>query len=111
MDPSLALRLERGELVAFPSVPFTLPPKDDLSLLFDLKLAALSKNISYNPSTKRVSGYVSQGPANQESLGRIFNTYSQNLVRWLSTALPAYSNSWEPDRATFRSEEEATRRL
>jgi hypothetical protein len=111
MDTSLMIRLERGEVVAFPSAAFTIPQGDDLLLLLDLQLAALSKNISYDPATKRVSGFVVQDRAQPEPLSRIFETFSNNLTRWLAGVLPAYSKAWTLDRATFRSEEEATRRL
>jgi hypothetical protein len=108
---SLMIRLERGELVTFPNASFALPQGDDLSLLFDLKLAALSKNISYDPASNRVSGFVVQGRAQHEPLARIFAAFSRNVTAWLASLLPPYSTAWALDRATFRSEEEATRRL
>jgi hypothetical protein len=108
---SLMIRLERGELVTFPTPSFALPQGDDLSLLCELQLATLSKNISYDPATKRVSGFVVQGHAQHEPLAHIFAAFSRNVTDWLAALLPSYSTAWTLDRATFRSEEEATRRL
>lgn len=108
---ALMTRLERGELVTFPSAPFALPQGDDLKLLFELQLAALSKNISYDPVTHRVSGFVAQGRARQEPLARLFAAFSRGATNWLASLLPPYSTAWTLDRATFLSEEEATRRL
>jgi hypothetical protein len=104
-------RLERGELVTFPTAPFALPQGDDLALLFEIQLAALSKNISYNPATNRVSGFVVQGHVQREPLARIFAAFSHAITEWLASLLPWYCAAWTLDRATFRSEEEATRRL
>ena len=111
MDASYLTRLERGEILAFPSAPFTLPQGDDLSMLFESQLAALSKNISYNPATRQASGFVVQGRAQSEALVRLFDAFSHNVTQWLASLLPEYSTAWTLDRATFRSEEEATRRL
>jgi hypothetical protein len=111
-DPrELMMRLERGQLVTFPTASFPLPQGDDLALLFDLQLAALSKNISYDPANNRVSGFVLKDRAQHEALASIFAAFSRSVTDWLASLLPAYCPSWTLDRATFRSEEEATRRL
>jgi hypothetical protein len=104
-------RLERGELVTLPSASFSLPQGDDRALLFELRTASLSKNISYDPATRHVSGFAVQGRSQTEPLARIFATLSSAITDWLAALLPAYRTGWVPDRATFRSEEEATRRL
>jgi 3-deoxy-D-manno-oct-2-ulosonic acid (Kdo) hydroxylase len=104
-------RLERGEIVTFPAASFALPRDDDLSLLFALQLAALSKNISYDPATQRVSGFIAQGRAQHKPLLRLFDAFSCSVTKWLASVLPPYHPAWTLDRATFRSEEEATRRL
>ena len=111
-DPRpLMTRLERGEIVTLPGAPFPLPHGDELSLLCELRTAPLSKNISYDPATKHVSGFVTLGRAQPEPLGRILAAFSRDVTDWLARALPAYGAGWTLDRATFRSEEEATRRL
>jgi hypothetical protein len=110
-DRALMMRLERGELVTFPYASFPLPQGDDLSLLFELQLAALSKNISYDPATNRVNGFIAQGRAQREPLARIFAAFSRGVTNWLASLVTPYSTAWTLDRATFLSEEEATRRL
>jgi hypothetical protein len=107
----LMTRLERGEIVTLPGASFPLPRDDDLALLFQLRTASLSKNISYDPATKGVSGFIVRDRAQPAPLARIFATFSCNVTNWLASALPAYSAACVLDRATFRSEEEATRRL
>ncbi len=108
---SLMSRLERGELVTYPNAAFPLPQGDELALLFGLQLGGLSKNISFDPATNRVSGFVRQARAQHEPLTRLFAAFSRSMTDWLAALLPPYSKAWALDRATFRSEEEATRRL
>lgn len=108
---SLMSRLERGELIIFPSASFALPQGDELALLFELKRTALSKNISFDPATQRVSGFVVEGRAQHEPLVHIFAAFSRSITEWLAALLPSYSTAWALDRATFHCEEEATRRL
>ena len=108
---TLMCRLERGEIVSFPTADFALPGGDDLALLFNLQLAAFSKNVSYDPATKHVSGFSAPGQDLAEPLARIFATCSASATAWLSTVLPNYCAAWSLDRVTFRPDEEATRRL
>ena len=49
--------------------------------------------------------------AQHEPLARLFAAFSCSVTEWLASLLPPYSKAWTLDRATFRSEEEATRRL
>src|SRR6516162_3829987 len=108
---SLMIRLERGELITFSQAPFPLPQETDLSLLFSMQLASLSKNISYDPATGRVTGFVHDNLTQPKSLARIFGEFSRRVSTWLGSWLPPYASACIADRATFRSEEEATRRL
>jgi hypothetical protein len=49
---ALAERLERGELIHYPIVPFPLPGGAEYALLLDLKLAAFSKtSVTIHPAT------------------------------------------------------------
>jgi hypothetical protein len=111
MDATLMTRLERGEVVTFPTAPFPLPQGGALSLLCELRTAALSKNISYDPVSKRLAGFVAQGRVQPDALAPIFADFSRDVTAWLASVLPAYGDALIADRATFRSEEEATRRL
>lgn len=113
-DPgsSLEERLERGELVFYPSCPFPLPEGDDQGFLLGQHSARWGhKNISYNPRTGRVTGFSRQTPEQAERLRRLLAGFSQTATSWLTTALPRYAGACEPDRASLRPEEEAVRSL
>jgi hypothetical protein len=104
--------LERGELVFFPQAPFPLPAGDDLAFLLAQRAAALGhKHISCNPQTGALTGLARQGAQQPERLRRLLIEFSRGVAAWLEQALPAYRGGVEPDRASFRPEEEATRRL
>jgi len=109
---SLEERLERGEIIPFTPSPFPLPAGDDLAFLMQQQLQGSShKNISYNPFNHAVSGFVQQSPAQAERLRNLLRDFSQNVQTWLGTLLPRYTQAWQPDRASLRPEEEATRKL
>lgn len=105
-------RLERGEIVTFEPCPFALPSANDLSFLMQQQLKGTGhKNISYNPANDTAAGFVfhSQNQANR--LQRLLRDFSQRACAWLATQLPRYAESWQLDRASLRTEEEATRKL
>jgi hypothetical protein len=105
-------RLERGEVLLYPTAPFALPHGDDNEFLLRQELAGLAhKNISYNPATGRLSGHVRRGPDQDGRLAAVFATFSRAVTDWLAQALPRYQGGCQPDRASFRPLEEATRRL
>src|SRR5262245_50689501 len=109
-------RLERGELFFFPSCPFPLPQGDDLRFLLEQRLARgflhwHHKNISYDPHSGRVSGYRRQSAEQPERLRGLLAGFSGVATAWLARLLPHYTRRWRLDRATLRTEEEATRRL
>jgi hypothetical protein len=105
-------RLERGELVLFPDCPFPLPTDDDRAFLSGQQLASRShKNISLDPHTGRTAGYRRTSAGQGDRLRRILADFSRTAGVWLGSVLPRYAADWQPDRATFRPEEEATRPL
>jgi hypothetical protein len=106
----LAARLERGELIYYPQCPFALPEGPDRELLLRQRLAALHKNVSYNPADSRVSGCVRQ-PGEDGELARVLGEFSRRVCAWVGEVLPLYAGGLRPDRATLHPEEEATRRL
>jgi hypothetical protein len=111
VSTSPAERLERGEVLFFPTAPFALPQDDDLDFLLRQELGSLAhKNISYNPANGKVNGYVRQEGDQEERLRGIFARFSAAATDWLSALLP-YREGWQLDRASFRPQEEATRRL
>jgi len=107
-----AERLERGEVLFYPTAPFALPQGADLDFLLQQELGSLAhKNISYNPANGKVNGVVRRGDAQVAQLRGIFARFSQAVTEWLATLLPQYPDGWQLDRASFRPQEEATRRL
>ncbi len=105
-------RLERGELLFFPQCPFSTPSGDDLTFLLAQHLGRyIHKNISYDPAAGRVGGHARQGPADTQRLRNLLADFSRTTTAWLDDAFPLYRQHCVADRATFRSEEEATRCL
>jgi hypothetical protein len=110
--PSTEERLERGELIFFPECPFPLPTGDDRAFLLAQRLSRFShKNISYDPATNRLNGHVRRGRTQTDRLRDVLAGHSRSIASWLHRTLPHYSVGITLDRATFRSEEEATRCL
>ncbi len=108
----LAERLERGEVLFYPTAPFALPQGADLEFMLQQELGTLAhKNISYNPSTGKVNGCVRTSAAQIDHLRSIFARFSTAATEWMASILPQYCSGWQLDRASFRPQEEATRRL
>jgi hypothetical protein len=107
---SLAQRLECGEILFYPKVPFALPKGDDLDFLLRQRQGGLRhKNISYDPTTGRMTGLARQGGEQIERLRLLFTAFSHAVTTWLAEALPCYASGCFQDRASFRPHEEATR--
>ncbi len=111
-ETRVAVRLERGEVVYYAVCPFALPEGEDHGFLLAQRLAGgRHKNISYDPHTGAVSGFRRQGPGEAERLRELLAAFSRAATGWLAGLLPGYARAWRTDRASFRPEEEATRRL
>ncbi len=111
-DTSAEQRLERGEILFWASAPFSLPEGDDRTFLLQQRRSGLGhKHISHNPRTGETTGFTRQSGEQAERLGSILANFSRCVTDWLGEALPRYRGGCEPDRATFRPEEEAIRRL
>ncbi len=108
-EPSVAARLEQGELLTFSPCPFSLPEGKDRDFLLDQRLDSSKKNISYNPQTGALTGGANPTPDGQ--LPSIMKTFSDRARDWLRSMLPSYAMNWRPDRVSYRPEEEATRKL
>jgi hypothetical protein len=104
--------LERGEVVYYPKAPFPLPEGDALAFLLRQELGTHAhKNISCDPVSGKVAGFVRQGPEQTQRLRDIFTAFSKDVTAWLTRALPRYRAAWRLDRISYRPQEEATRRL
>jgi hypothetical protein len=111
-ERSLEERLESGEVVYFERAPFALPAGDDHQFLLRQNLgAAVHKNVSYNPHTDRVGGFVRQSQEQQERLRAILADFARTVTGWVATALPRYRGGCAADRVSFRPEEESLRKL
>src|SRR5690349_18402054 len=94
----LAERLERGEVLFYPTAPFALPQGADLEFLLQQELGNLAhKNISYNPANGKVGGCVRKSAAQIEQLRAIFARFSAAATAWLADILPQYSEGWQLD--------------
>jgi hypothetical protein len=109
---ALEERLERGEVVFFEKAPFALPSGADHEFLLQQSLGrVVHKNVSYNPHTTRVGGFVRQTQEQEERLRTILGEFARTVTGWVATALPQYQGGCEPDRVSFRPEEESLRKL
>jgi hypothetical protein len=109
---SLEERLERGEVIHYPACPFPVPEGADRQFLLEQRLGSSAhKNISYDPTTGKASGFLRRSPDQAERLRRLLATFADNATTWLARTLARYAASWERDRVSFRPVEEATRRL
>ncbi len=108
---SLAERLERGELIHFPTCPFALPHGKDLPFLFSQRLRFANKNITFNPHTDKLHGYGWKNRAQAQRLLHIIREFGEKAAAWIHHLLPQYHNAIHRDRVSFRPEEEATRKL
>ncbi len=111
-NASVEERLERGEILFYPIAPFALPNGEDQSFLLQQQVAGLGrKNITYNPHNGETTGFARIDAAQADRLGNLLAEFSRTVTSWLTDALPRYRDGLERDRATFRPEEEAIRRL
>jgi hypothetical protein len=109
---SLAERLEQGEVIHYPTCPFAMAAGGDLQFLLAQRLGSKAhKNISYNPHTGQVAGFLRHSAEQAERLRRLLEDFADTATAWLAATLPCYARSWARDRVSFRPEEEATRRL
>jgi hypothetical protein len=104
-------RLERGELLTFSPCPFALPEGKDRAFLFSQELHSSKKNISFDPVTEDLTGFAYNSDEQEDRLISIMRTFATAAQQWLGSLLPRYARDWHVDRATYRPEEEATRKL
>jgi hypothetical protein len=100
-------RLELGEVVSFPTCPFSLPAPGDCEILRRQQLHA-SKEIAY---IERVTGFAPHSPAEEERVERILADASHEATRWIAEFLPDYRGGLTLLKTCFHPEEEATRTL
>jgi hypothetical protein len=105
-------RLERGEIITYARCPFALPEGDDCRFLMQQPHSRwVHKNICYDPHTGRVRGFRRRTARQAERLRGLLAEFAGAATAWLAKELPHNARAWQPDRASLRNEEEATRRL
>jgi hypothetical protein len=109
--PTLAERLERGEVLYYPACPFPLPEEDRRFLLAQRLASRAHKNIGYDPATGKVSSCLRRSPEEARRLGEVLAAFTRTATAWLAANLPRYATHWQLDRVSLRPEEEATRKL
>lgn len=102
--------LERGDLVFLPQAPFSLPQGDDLSFLLQQRSCPGHKHICFNPHTHELTGHQADS-TQQQRLSALLADFSRTVTTWLIHTIPTYSQGLDLDRATLRTDEEATRKL
>jgi hypothetical protein len=108
----LAERLERGEVIFFPTCPFPAPQGEAHRFLLSQQLASRAhKNIGYDPHTSKVSGFLRHSAEQADRLRDFFADFSRTATAWLAATLPRYAAHWQLDRVSFRPVEESTRKL
>ncbi len=105
-------RLERGEVLFYPVCPIPLPEGVDRDFLLRQQLASRAhKNISYNPGTEKMGGFLRESQYQVERLQKLLAFFSHGVSQWLARTLPRYAPGWRLDQVSFRPVEEATRKL
>jgi hypothetical protein len=104
-------RLEAGDILFFPSLPYQMSDEDRQFLLSqkqsDFKV---HKNISYRPAQDLLRGGAGSAE-DQQRLGQIMRGYSRAVTDFLSKVLAPYAGKWTLDFASFRPVQEQHRDL
>jgi hypothetical protein len=105
-------KLEAGNILFIPHIPFTLP-NDDLQFLLAQRQAGGKnhKNIAYKPKSNTISNAVSLSEQQSKRLLEVMQFYSKSCTTFLSQLLPPYVSKWHIDYASFRPFEEKGRPL
>jgi hypothetical protein len=111
-DPGLPERLERGELISFATCPFALPSDDDLTFLRSQRSrGSVHKDITYDPERDVALGFRRRSEDQAQRLRSVLHAFADSTTNWLAGLLPRYAAAWQPERVSFRAQEEATRKL
>jgi hypothetical protein len=104
--------LEEGNILFFRRTPFDISPGDRGFLLERRQAdAGYHKNIAYRPQSRRVTGVARQRAEDARRLRDVLGRYSQTVVAFAATLFPGYARGWKVDYASFRPQEEASRKL
>jgi hypothetical protein len=105
-------RLETGDILYFPTTPFTLTADERAVLLAQKQVeASYHKNISYRPSQDLLKGVDPKDEADRETMHRVMRDYSSRAIAFMASFLPRYAQDWKIDFASFRPIEEEGRKV
>ncbi len=104
-------RLESGDILYFPNAPFELTSEQRACLLSQRQSDAFHKNISYRPAEDRLKGVDQKDPVEWERMHQTMRAYSTSAIAFMSSFLSRYAHNWKIDFASFRSIEEAGRKV
>ncbi|MGB7977807.1 MAG: Kdo hydroxylase family protein [Chlamydiales bacterium] len=104
--------LEAGNILFFPSIPFSFP-QEEIDFLLKQKQggSAARKNIAYKPQIDRITNHDASDPIAARRLKEILKNYSQRVTEYLSGLLFPYAKDWRHDFASFRPFQEKGRKL
>lgn len=104
--------LENGDILFFPSTPFSFP-QSEIDFLLTQRQGGSSarKNIAYKPQVDKITNHDTNDKAAAEKLKGILRSYSQRVTTFLSTLLSPYAPHWKHDYASFRPFQEKGRKL
>ena len=104
--------LEQNDLVVFPNCPLQLPPAGQLEFLRRQPTAGFGhKDVSFDPLAGKLGWQRGMHPSEARRLADVLGDFSAAATAWLRANYPIYATGLVPDRATLRTEEEATRPL
>lgn len=105
-------RLETGDILYFPVIPFEFPTADRQFLLGQRQVAGqLHKNVSYRPSQDRLTGIDPGDDPARQRVHAIMQSFSRSAVTFMAGLLPRYAATWKVDFASFRPIEEQGRKV
>ncbi|PIS02100.1 MAG: hypothetical protein COT85_06900 [Chlamydiae bacterium CG10_big_fil_rev_8_21_14_0_10_42_34] len=104
--------LEDGNILFFPTTPFSFP-KEEIDFLLTQRQSGSSsrKNIAYKPCLDQVTNHGSNDLASTLRLKEILRDYSLRATEFLTKLLQPYANDWKLDYASFRPFQEKGRKL
>lgn len=104
--------LEAGNILFFPSVPFSFPQEEiDFLLKQRQGKAKGRKNIAYKPQSDKLTNHDPSDAASAMRLKEILRNYSSRSVSLLSRLLAPYARDWKIDYTSFRPFQEMGRNL
>jgi hypothetical protein len=103
--------LENGNILFFPSIPFSFP-QEEIEFLLNQRQGRSKgrKNIAYKPKEDRISNHDGDLES-KERLKEILRSFSQQSAQFLTGLLEPYSKEWKLDYASFRPFQEKGRDL